>query len=233
MRIAILSDIHSNLHALTKAFSIIDRSRIDSVYCLGDIVGYGAHPNECVQLVRDRCEHVVIGNHDVAAVNPAYADYFTKPGKTAAEWTHAVLHEEHSGYLSSLPYTVVTGHLTLVHASPADPQAWEYVQSLERARRQFDAFTTRLCFIGHTHVPFLCAENLRTFVFKNDMRMLVNVGSVGQPRDGNPALCFGVLDTEAGTFQHIRAEYDAAGACKAIINSGLPSVLGKRLLVGQ
>lgn len=233
MRIAILSDIHSNLQALTTAFSIIEHSRIDTVYCLGDIVGYGANPNECVELVRERCDHVVVGNHDVAAVDPVYAAYFTKPGRIAAEWTHSVLHGDHREYLASLPYTIVADELTLVHASPANPEAWEYVQSLEIAGRQFSAFSTKICFIGHTHIPFICGENLRTFVFKSTLRMLVNVGSVGQPRDGNPNLCLGILDTDAETFTHVRSEYDAAGACKAIIDAGLPAALGKRLLHGH
>lgn len=233
MRIAILSDIHSNLHALTKAFSIIDRSRIDAIHCLGDIVGYGAHPNECVELIRRRCTHIVLGNHDVAAVDLSYADYFTKPGRLAAKWTHSVLTKEHTQFLATLPYSMITDHLTLVHAGPAKPSEWEYVQSLESARRQFEAFTTPLCMIGHTHVPFLCGENLRTFVFKSGIRILINVGSIGQPRDGNPELSFGIFDSDKWTYENERAEYDVRGACQAIIDSGLPSVLGKRLLLGQ
>jgi predicted phosphodiesterase len=233
MRVAILADIHSNLQALSKAFSIIDRSRIDEVYCLGDIVGYGANPNECVELIRSRATHCVLGNHDLAAVDPSNAEYFTKPGRIAAEWTHKTLAINHLEFLSTLPLTLETPVCTLAHAAPAHPQRWDYVLSLQSAKVQFSAFTTPLCFIGHTHVPSVCGESLRTFTFKKGMRFLINVGSVGQPRDGNPQLSFGVFDSDLWTYQNIRADYDIAGAAAAIRSRGLPAVLAERLFRGH
>lgn len=233
MRVAILSDIHSNLQALTKAFSIIDRSRIDKVYCLGDVVGYGGNPNECIALIRSRAKHCVLGNHDLASLDTSQANYFTKPGRIAAAWTQKTLTSENSDFLSSLPYSIQTEDFTLVHASPLEPQIWEYVLSLQIAKKQFQAFTTQLCFIGHTHVPSVCGENLRTFSFKKDMRFLINVGSIGQPRDGNPQLSFGIFDTETWAYQNIRSNYDIQAASKAILDRGLPSVLANRLFQGQ
>lgn len=233
MRVAILSDIHSNLQALAKALSIIDRSRIDEIYCLGDIVGYGANPNECIALIRDRAKYCTLGNHDLASLDIAHASYFTKPGRTAAEWTHKILTPDNMKFLASLPYTVETEHFTLAHASPLEPENWEYVLSLQIARKQFGAFTTQLCFIGHTHVPSVCGENLRTFSFKKNMRFLINVGSIGQPRDGNPQTSFGIFDTENWSFQNIRSDYDIQGASNAILERGLPSVLASRLFQGQ
>lgn len=233
MRAAILSDIHSNVQALTKALSLIDRSRIDEVYCLGDIVGYGANPNECVALVRERCSVCVLGNHDLAAINTAVAHYFTKPGRIAAEWTHKELTPDNLEFIASLPYTVCRDQFTLVHAAPHEPHLWEYILSLPLAQKQFAAFSTQLCFIGHTHVPSVCGENLKTFSFKKGLRFLINVGSVGQPRDGSPLLSFGIFDSDQWAYENIRAEYDVEGASRAILDRGLPSVLASRLSIGQ
>lgn len=233
MRVAILSDIHSNLQALTAALAIIDRMQIDEIYCLGDIVGYGANPNECIDLIRSRAKGCVLGNHDLAALDPSHARYFTKPGRISARWTHKVLTKENLAYLSSLPYRIDCEHYTLVHSSPSKPEAWEYVLSLEMAARQFPAFSTPLCFIGHTHVPFICGEDLRTYSFKRGLRFLLNVGSVGQPRDGNPQLCFGILDLGDWTYKNVRADYDIHGASKAITDANLPSILASRLFLGR
>ncbi len=233
MRIAVISDIHSNEHALRKALSIIDKSAIDELYCLGDIVGYGAFPNECINLIRERATHCVLGNHDLAAIDPSFADYFTKAGRVAAHWTHSTLLDKNVEYLKSLPYTITTDLCTLAHAGPANPQEFEYVQSLQVAEQQFGAFASQLCFIGHTHIPTICGENLRTFVFKNGMRFLINVGSIGQPRDGNPQLSFGIFDTALWKYQNVRADYDVEGASRAILDCGLPPILGKRLFQGQ
>jgi predicted phosphodiesterase len=232
MRIAVLSDIHSNLQALTRAFSFIEENAVDEIYCLGDIVGYGGNPNECVDLIRSRARHVVLGNHDHAAVEISEADYFTKPGKIAAEWTNKTLTKENRDYLASLPLVVKTDLCTLAHASPHQPENWTYVLSLPVAERQFKHFDTRLCFIGHSHVPVVCGEDLKTFAFRKGVRYLINVGSTGQPRDGNPRLSFGLFDTSVWSYHNIRLEYDAKGAAEQIDRVGLPSVLGKRLLQG-
>jgi predicted phosphodiesterase len=232
MRIAILSDIHSNLQALAKALSFIDQAEVTHIYCLGDIVGYGGSPNECLELIRSRATLTVLGNHDAAAVDPSRADYFTKPGKIAAEWTNKVLRREHREFLEGLPYLQQSGRVTIAHASPSHPENWEYVLSIPIAERQFSAFTTDLCFIGHSHVPALCGEDLRTFSFRKGQRFLINVGSVGQPRDGNPRLSFGLFDVDQWTYHNVRLEYDIEGAAEQVNKAGLPSILGKRLFQG-
>ena len=232
MRLAILSDIHSNLQALTTALKFIDDNGVDEIYCLGDIVGYGGNPNECVELVRARANLTVLGNHDRAAIDPSEADYFTKPGKIAAAWTHKTLTSENLAFLKSLPLITTTPLSTLAHASPQQPENWIYVLSLPVAERQFKHFSTKLCFIGHSHVPVVCGEDLKTFAFRKGVRYLINVGSTGQPRDGNPRLSFGLLDSDVWSYHNIRLEYDAESAAKQIEQVGLPSVLGKRLLQG-
>lgn len=232
MKIALISDIHANLQALLAALSDIDGRGVDQVYCLGDIVGYGGSPNECVDLVRQRASAVVLGNHDQAALNLSDADYFTKPGKIAAVWTNKTLTDENRQFLAALPFTMEVGLCTLVHASPKVPPAWEYVDSMEAARAQFAHFSTELCFIGHSHVPALCGEDLKTFNFKKNLRFLINVGSIGQPRDGNPHLSYGMLDTDAWTYENVRIPYDIRAAAAAITSHGLPKVLAKRLSQG-
>ena len=232
MRIAVISDIHSNLQALTQALSVIDERGVDSIYCLGDIVGYGGNPNECVDLIRERCGLIVLGNHDLAALDPVNAEFFSRPGRIAIEWTHSVLNPRNVEFLSSLPYTASAEVCTLAHASPLDPEQWQYVLSLQIAKLQFPSFSTQICFIGHTHVPAVCGEDLRTFVLKKEKRFLINVGSVGQPRDGNPQLSFGLFDTEAWKYENIRVNYDIDKAALAIRSQGLPSTLAARLYQG-
>ena len=232
MKIAVISDIHSNLQALLAALTDINGRGIDQIYCLGDIVGYGGSPNECVELIRQRAAVSVLGNHDQAALNPSDVNNFTKPGKLVSEWTNKVLTDANRQFLAALPFTAETGICTLVHASPEAPPAWQYVDSMDAARVQFAHFATELCFIGHTHVPALCGEDFKTFKFKKNLRFLVNVGSIGQPRDGNPHLSYGILDTDAWSYENIRIPYDIRGAAKAITSQGLPAVLAKRLSQG-
>jgi diadenosine tetraphosphatase ApaH/serine/threonine PP2A family protein phosphatase len=232
MKIAVISDIHSNLQALLAALSDIDGRGIDQIYCLGDIVGYGGSPNECAQVIRQRAAVSVLGNHDQAALNPSDVNNFTKPGKIVSEWTSKTLTDENRKFLAALPFTAKAGLCTLVHASPKFPSAWEYVDSMDAARVQFAHFATELCFIGHTHVPALCGEDMKTFRFKKDIRFLINVGSIGQPRDGNFHLSYGILDTDAWSYENIRIPYDIRGAALAITSQGLPAVLAKRLSRG-
>ena len=235
MRIAVISDIHSNLPALEKALSIIKEQSVDTIYCLGDIVGYGSQPNECIDLIRKKSSVCVMGNHDSAVINSSEIQYLPPEGRIAAEWTLKILTQENRIFLSQLRYTCELDIVTLVHASPKNPENWTYVMDLDEAKRQFQYFSTRFCFIGHSHIPFACGEDLRTMQLTkgSTMRFLMNVGSLGQPRDGNPMLSFGILDTDAWSFEIIRAEYDITQAARSIIDAGLPSVLAERLFKGM
>ncbi len=233
MRIAVLSDIHSNIEALTKAFGVIDQSNVDEIYCLGDIVGYGASPNECVDLIRKRTVRTVIGNHDMGIIDEKATFSLPKEGKTVIEWTKKTLTRENEQYLRNLPAISSNDVCTLVHAGPHDPLNWDYIFSLQSAARHFQHFSTPFCFIGHTHFPSICGEDLKTFHFKRGIRFIINVGSVGQPRDGNPQLSFGILDTGEWSYNNIRASYDINSTARKILQNGLPRMFARRLSLGM
>ena len=238
MKLAILSDIHSNLQALEQALRLVGQLRVDEIYCLGDIVGYGGNPNECVALIRERCAKVVKGNHDLATVDLSHSAFHPEAAKTVNAWTFKVLTAENRRYLAWLPFRRVGFDCTFVHASPESPFDWEHVDSVESASRQFAHFSTPVCFVGHTHVPAIIKEDLQIYTlrrgvkFRSEDKFLINVGSVGQPRDGNPQLSFGIIDTDAWKYENIRADYDVEGAADAIIRAGLPIILGERLAHG-
>lgn len=232
MRIAIFSDIHSNLPALEEALKLCREIRTDAIFTLGDIVGYGAFPNECLDLVRENCSKNVLGNHEIACLHPSPKTPLPMEGEISAKWTITQLTSENKNFLESFKLKESTDILTLVHASPQNPASWEYISNLVLAKKQFEHFQTPLCFIGHTHVPSICGEDLRTFAVRKESRFLINVGSIGQPRDGNPELSFGFFDTETWTYENIRAPYDISIAAQAILDNNLPSSLAYRLFKG-
>ena len=153
MAIAIISDIHANLEALEAVFKYIDAYDIDTIYCLGDIVGYGPNPNECVGLIRDRCDAVIMGNHDYAAIGLANIEYFNEYAKMSTYWTIENLSEDNLKYLRGLPFSHQTDKLVFVHSSPSKPSSWYYVLSVQDARIEMQSFEEHICFIGHSHVP--------------------------------------------------------------------------------
>jgi diadenosine tetraphosphatase ApaH/serine/threonine PP2A family protein phosphatase len=232
MRIAIISDIHSNLEALTAALEIIDGQSVNEIVCLGDIIGYGANPNECLDLIRPRCRTVILGNHEEAVLDLTKAEEFTHNAHAAIEWTHRQITEENLRYIQSLSFTSRSNEAFFVHASPCNPADWTYIFEEESAAHTFRCFSESLCFIGHTHMPAIFSINGYTPRITREDRYLVNVGSIGQPRDRNPQLSFGILDTDAWTYENIRAPYDVETAARKIIASDLPDRLGQRLLIG-
>lgn len=232
MRIAIISDIHANLYALDQVLSDIHKNVVDEIYCLGDIVGYGPFPNECVSLVRRECSVVIAGNHDYGLIGKTPLSHFTSDGRDALIWTKQQISKENLEYLERRPLSTVQNNFTLVHASPFDPEHWPRILTMEEAQRAFWAFSTRICFIGHTHIPTIIGEDLTINAFRKDCRFLINVGSVGQPRDGDPRASYGILETENLSYELKRVTYDADASAKAIFDAGLPKVLGKRLLLG-
>jgi len=232
MRLAVISDIHSNLAALQAVLRRITEIRATSTVCLGDIVGYGPHPNECAQLVRDHCSAIVKGNHDSGVIEETPLDHFNPFGRTAIEWTMEQLTPENKDFLRSLPLVRTHAGVTLVHASPVRPSEWTYVVSMNDAMDCFTAFETSACFIGHTHVPMLVSDDFAVDHYVAGRRHVINVGSVGQPRDNNPRSAFGLLDTDAGTYTVHRVAYDTRETVKAIRQAGLPAFLGKRLRRG-
>jgi predicted phosphodiesterase len=234
VRLAIISDIHSNLEALERAFRAIEEADVDAVYCLGDVVGYNADPAACVDLVRERCEAVVLGNHDAAVARTADMDFLPADGQEAARHNRAQLSDAQRDYLADLPLVHTAANCTFVHATPDAPTAWKRLTAYPAAQAQFDHFETDVCFIGHTHSPAVMADSLGIFRVRAGHRFLINVGSVGQPRDGNPKLSFGLFDTESLDYENVRLDYDVAAAARKIRNAeGLPNRLANRLEDGR
>lgn len=232
MRIAIISDIHSNLEALTKALEIIDRQSVDEIVCLGDVVGYGANPNECVELVRQRCDAVIKGNHEDAVENVSLTEFFNDDARAAVLWTRKQLTEKNFDYLLTLPLSHKADDLLFVHASPCFPAEWHYILDDHGASAAFRCFSELICFIGHTHTPEVFSTGGRGSKLAKEERSIINVGSIGQPRDRNSDLSFGLFDTDTWSYENIRSPYDMHTAARKILNSTLPPKLGQRLLMG-
>ncbi len=242
MHTAILSDIHANLEALDAVCRVGDERRIDSWVCLGDIVGYGADPGLCIARTRALTDQVVLGNHDAAATNLLNLQYFNKYARAAALWTAARLSQDERDYLANLPLSRERPEAFYVHAEPRNPGGWGYVNSHSDARAALEAVSTQLCFIGHSHQPFIYVHNGFNLApikasgpveIKAGQRYLVNIGSIGQPRDGDARSCFLIWDQGVGTLELVRVEYDIPAAQKKIIDAGLPPFLAQRLELGH
>lgn len=241
MKYAIVSDIHGNIEALQAVLEDIDSQGADELICLGDLVGYGADPGDCIAAVRQRASSVIAGNHDWAAVGKLGLEHFNAAARRAAEWTGGVLAEADKRYLQELPLTATVGDdVLLVHSSPAAPDQWMYVFHPGQAARDFSAFSEPFCFIGHTHQPAIFTDNggfhlggaLNCFRMGVGTRYMVNVGSVGQPRDGNPKAAYCVFDSEQLTVSVRRVEYDVALSSMKIVRNRLPRSLAERLPLG-
>ncbi len=233
MRLAILSDIHANLEALQAALADVDRRGVDAIVCLGDIVGYGPDPAPCVDLVRQRCAAVVLGNHDEAVAFDRNLRYLPKDGETAAKLHQTQLSEDQLAWLRTLPLRVRSGSMvTLAHAAPLNPAEWPRLDNFGLLQAQFDAFDTDVCFVGHSHRPAIVANTVGVHRVRKGHRYLIDVGSVGQPRDNDPRLSFGIFDTEAFAFEHVRLHYDIAKTVARIREVGLPAEIASRLQRG-
>lgn len=243
MRIAFISDIHGNYEALLSVIDHIKNDKVDAYICVGDIVGYGANPNECIELVQElNCLCVVAGNHDYAAVNLTDLTYFNPIAYRAILWTQKMLEEKNKKYLETLSLQYSADNYLVVHSSPHNPQDWNYILSLEEAENSFHYFKEQICFIGHSHVPFFvekAGDNHSKLItediieIKEGCRYLVNVGSVGQPRDNDPRCAFVIYDLEEKKILLKRVEYNIAQAQEKILRAGLPAQLAWRLEKGR
>jgi diadenosine tetraphosphatase ApaH/serine/threonine PP2A family protein phosphatase len=245
MRVAILTDIHSNLPALEAVLGAIDEAGIERRWCLGDVVGYGAQPDECAKLVSERCELSLVGNHDLAVTGEISIDVFSASAAAAVEWTRASAEPATLEFLKSLRPENADQEVGLYHASPRDP-VWEYVLAVDQARECIAAQSARVSLIGHSHVALWFsdgpgpsggdgggqAEGGKEIEVSSD-RWLLNPGSVGQPRDGDPRAAWLELDTDEWKATYHRVEYDIDRAAEAIREAGLPELLADRLYVGQ
>ena len=251
MRVAVLSDIHANLPALEAVLEDTDDAQIDELWCLGDVVGYGASPDECAALVRERCEPSLVGNHDLAVLGALDTSTFSSAAAAAVEWTTAHSSKETLSYLRGLEPSDASRPVALYHASPRDP-VWEYVLWPEQAADCLAVQERRVSLVGHSHVALFFSatepENgagdappeahgwqagAGTRLEIGEGRWLINPGSVGQPRDGDPRAAWLELDTEAWEATYHRIGYDIDGAAKAIEKAGLPDHLARRLFVGR
>jgi predicted phosphodiesterase len=239
VRIAVLSDIHSNLVALDTVLAAV--GTVDAIWHLGDVVGYGPEPDGVVARLSEAGAIGVRGNHDAAGIGGPEIDWFNPDARRAMEWTKATISGPTRSWLASLPQRRTEAEIALVHGSPRDP-TWEYITSVPVARANFEVLETRLGLFGHTHVPTAFREEdgrlehisprRGSELDLSTGRFLLNPGSVGQPRDGDPLASFLIIDTERLTCRWERAEYDVAAVQAAMAEQGLPPQLAVRLAFG-
>ena len=232
MKIAIISDIHANLEALAAVLNEIDSRQITKIICLGDIVGYGASPNECVNTIRERMIASIAGNHDKAVAGEIDIENFSESARSAVLWTRKELTKENLAYLKTLSFFLQDENVLYVHSSPDNPEKFRYLLHIGDAMESFRYLSSPLCFIGHTHRPTIFCEDLVTQHIVRGKKCIVNVGSVGQPRDGNWRACFAVFDTEEYVVEHVRLDYNVFESQKKIYDSDLPHKLADRLTMG-
>ncbi|MGA2321095.1 MAG: metallophosphoesterase family protein [Solirubrobacteraceae bacterium] len=243
MKVAVISDIHANRHAFEATLEAIAAGDAAEVWCLGDLVGYGAEPDACVELAREHVAVCLAGNHDLAVRDEIPLDEFSRGASLAAQWTREVIAAENLAFLESLSPQGEEGSVGLYHASPRDP-VWEYVLSALLADLCLDEQRHRVCLIGHSHVALsfsrrdaeLATGEPRRKGAKLDIaagEWLLNPGSVGQPRDGDPRASWLLLDLDENRACFHRTEYDIAGAAAAIRVARLPNSLAERLEYGQ
>jgi predicted phosphodiesterase len=241
MRYAIISDIHGNLEALEAAIDALSREKIDKYLCVGDIVGYGADPRECIKKTRALGPITVCGNHDAACVGLLDAMRFTKAARSAILWTQKKLGREDIAFLKGLDLVFKNNHFILVHGTLPEPQEFRYMLDKDTAEETFDVMDMRICFVGHSHVPGIFSyKNKRVDYFykekarlSGEEKVIVNVGSVGQPRDGDPRLSYCVYDSDEDSLALRRVTYDIEKAQKKILKAGLPPLLAHRLKMGM
>ena len=243
MRLAVCSDIHANLEGLNAVCRAAERRGVEAWACLGDIVGYGADPHSCLCRIRELTDQSVLGNHDAAAVGMADLSRFNRHAHRAALWTAAQLTPDERRYLVDLPLTRQSADALYAHGNPDRPEVWSYVFSADEVVAALACSNARLCFIGHSHEPFVCAvyQDESQWIdatgglveMREEARYMINVGSVGQPRDGDPRACFVIWDDQRCTLEFVRAAYDITAAQHKIIAAGLPPLLAERLACGR
>jgi diadenosine tetraphosphatase ApaH/serine/threonine PP2A family protein phosphatase len=244
LRLAVLSDVHSNRPALETVLAAIEAAGVEEIWCLGDMVGYGADPDVCTALIRDSCDVCLAGNHDLAVLGEIDISAFSETAEAAVRWTRERADEETIEFLRGLQPTGSRRGIGLFHASPRDP-IWEYVLSTDQADAALDVQEERVGLIGHSHIALFFArpDGARhaegsqagdgALIEIESGAWLLNPGSVGQPRDADPRAAWLELDTERWTARFHREPYDIAAAAEAIVSAGLPGSLAERLQAGR
>jgi diadenosine tetraphosphatase ApaH/serine/threonine PP2A family protein phosphatase len=242
MRIGIFSDVHANIEALTAVMDAFESERIDKYVCIGDVVGYGASPNECCDIVRKGCAFTILGNHDAAVAGRMDYSYYYDAARNALDLHARQLSPENMQWLRTLPYDREDGEVYFCHGSPVNLEEFEYIFSVEQASRCLDMWEelASVTFIGHSH---LCKSFALTrddvyevvatkFAIRPDHRYIISVGSVGQPRDYDNRASYTVYDTDEKVFEFKRVAYDIDAAAQKIFSSDLERNFGNRLFLG-
>ncbi len=244
MRYAIIADIHANLAAFKAVLEDIERQGgTDRLWCLGDVVGYGPDPHECIELLRRYHHAGIAGNHDRAAAGKIDTTYFNPDAAMACHWTARQLNPDDIDYLTNLPLVIEEDDFTLVHGSPREP-VWEYLTTTGVAAENFSRFKSKFCLVGHSHVPVVFSQNedghcsaspfsdsIRLALGKN--RLIINPGGVGQPRDGDPRASYAIYDRETKLVRLHRVPYDVHATQDRMVERGLPLRLVARLAYGM
>lgn len=242
MRLALLSDIHSNLEGLTAVLAEIERLDVDEIYSLGDVVGYGCNPAECLNLVDKNCRVKLMGNHEHAVLGLVSTEGYTHGARVAATWTQERMTDREITIMSDFEMRFKKKGVLYLHASPVEPEEWHYILTPTEADEAFGNFNEPICFHGHTHIPVIFTEMDtglprrkagHDFDPDPENRYLVNVGSVGQPRDNDPRACFVVFDTNEQHVEYHRVEYDISRVQAKMTEAELPRMLVNRLAAGR
>jgi len=238
-----ISDIHSNYEALRATLEFFEKEKVDQIICAGDIIGYGAEPNECIEAVKGVSILTVFGNHEAAITGLYPMQHFASHAKEALEWNRDRINADNFEYINDLKLEAVfDNRIKVVHSSPVIPQEFPYLMTDGEYAEALVKSAEKICIIGHTHMPAVFYYDAPryhfgeivtdTFVIEKDYKYIINIGSVGQPRDGNRRSCCGIFDSQTNVFKIRRVEYDFMAARKKILMAGLPTFLAERLMYG-
>lgn len=243
MKYGLFSDIHSNIEAMTTVAHAMKSEGAQEYLCLGDLVGYYANPNEVIELIASLdCWKIVMGNHDSALLGRTPLAKFNQPAADAINWTKTHIKPENQKFLEALRLREEIGEIQLVHSSPFQSEEWHYLTSQEDVERNFRYFQGFICFFGHVHKPFIAEQKMdgsvrileeQEHILQKDCRYLVNVGSVGQPRDNNPKTCYVMYDSTSKKIAIRRLDYDYETTAKKTLGAGLSDYLAQRLKTGK
>ncbi len=242
MKYGFFSDVHANLEALKACIIDFRSEKIDKLFFLGDAVGYGPFPDECVKLIGEVASVKLMGNHDYAALGLMETDYFNQYAAESMGWTKSSISRKTTEIMSDFDIQYTFDNILLVHSSPKEPEFWHYILDMDDARESFDYFTQRMCLVGHTHRPYIVFKDDADEVFLSKQaeetlaagrRYLVNIGSVGQPRDGDPRSCYLIYDSTQDVIRHKRVTYNVKATQKDMAKIGMPDYLIERLAVGR
>ena len=240
MRYAVLGDIHGNLHAFQAVLEDARAAGVDRVLCVGDVVGYGAQPAECMQIMRELKPLIVGGNHDWGVAGRVSIQYFNADARDSVEWTRDQLSEQEIAELNALDLVAISDDVTIVHSTLFAPEEFDYMQTLFDVQLSFKHLQTSICFCGHSHVPVMLLDGASVECFLapeltliEGQRAIINVGSVGQPRDLDPRACYFLYDSELRKVTMRRIEYDVHATSDSILSAGLPITNARRLVLGR